>query len=87
MSFLPRRHEWKWQLMSEEDVAEGVVTHETALIDMTRDASDAATGRILPETDVTAIGQNRFLVGVHGYHELIVVEFALEILIIELRPV
>ena len=69
--------------MSEEDVAEGVVTHETALIDMTRDASDAATGRILPETDVTAIGQNRFLVGVHGYHELIVVEFALEILIIK----
>jgi len=35
-------------LMLVLDVAEGVGAHEAALIDMTRDASDAPTGGVLP---------------------------------------
>ena len=64
-------------------LAQGVLAHETALIDITLDAVDAALARVLPHRDVTVVFQAGLALGVLGYHNLIVVNLAKQVFVVE----
>ena len=60
-----------------------MTAHEARLVDIAVDANDAALAGVLPHGDVALVGQHGLFVGVHGYHELVVVDEAHEVLIVE----
>ena len=64
-------------------LAQRVLAHETALIDIALDAVDAPLARVLPHRDVTVVFQARLAFGVLRYHNLVAVKFAQQILVIE----
>ena len=70
--------------MPEPDVAQSMLSHETTLIDITADTHDTSFTCILPHRDIPPVVKHRFLGCVHGNHQLIVVELAQQVLVVEI---
>ena len=70
-------------MVSETDLPQAVTPEEARFVDVAVDACDAAFAGILPQGDVALVGQHRLLVEIHGNHQLVVVEFAHEVPVIE----
>ena len=73
-------------LVAVAQFAQAVRAHKAAFINIAAHTHDASFAGVLPEANVAVIGQHGLLVGVHGYHELIVVELALQVLVVEVAP-
>ena len=63
---------------------QSVLAHKPAFVDISRHSNDASLAGVLPQGEVALVGQHRFLLGVLGYHQLIVVHLALQIFVIEI---
>ena len=70
--------------MAEADFAQAMTPEEPRLVDIAVDADDTALAGVLPQGDVAFISQHRLLVEIHGYHQLIVIELANEVPVVEI---
>lgn len=70
--------------VSEAYFAERMLPHEAALVDIAIHAIDVPLARILPHDEVAVVGKYGFTLGILGYHQLIVVNLALEIVVVEI---
>ena len=61
-----------------------MVTHKAAFVYITAYTHYASMTRILPHGNIASIGQFRLLVGIHGYHEFIIVYLAHQMAVIEI---
>ena len=64
-------------------LAQSVLPHKPALVDISPDAVDMSLSGVLPQQIIFVVGKDRLFRGVLGYHELVVVEFANEIAVVE----
>ena len=69
--------------MAEPDLAQVMVPHKTTLVHIATNAGYAALTRILPHRNLAVVGHNGFFVCVHGNHNLVVVNLALQMLVVE----
>ena len=67
-------------------LAQTMLTHKPALVDITLYAVDMSLTGILPKHIVLVICQDRLVGGILGYHELVVVQFANKITVVEVCP-
>ena len=65
-------------------VAQTMPAHEPALVNIALDPDDTPFAGVLPHGDVPAVIQHRFLLGVHRDHQLIVIELAKKMLVVEI---
>ena len=70
--------------MSESYFPEAVTPHETALVHIAADTHDTPFARVLPHSDIPAVGQYRFFLRVHRNHQLIVVDLTQQMLVVEI---
>ena len=70
--------------MAETDLAEGMVAEEARLVHIAVYADDAALSSVLPHSDVATVGQHGLLILVHGNHQLVVVELAYKMPVVEI---
>ena len=71
--------------MSESDLSEPVLSHESAFIDIAVHAVEPSLSGVLPHLEVPAVSEHGLTLGVLRYHELVVVEHALQIGVVEIR--
>ena len=67
----------------ESDFSQLVSAHEPTLVHVAIDAVQPSFSRVLPHLEVAPVFQHRSAFGVLGYHELVVVEFAEEIVVVK----
>ena len=60
-----------------------MATHESAFVHVTVDAIESSFTRILPHLKVSSVTKHRGALGILGYHELVTVEFAEQIVVVE----
>ena len=72
-------------IVSEADFPKFVPPHEPTLIDKAVHASDSTLRRVLPHRDVAVVLQSRLVVGILRNHHEIIVEFAQQMLVVEIR--
>ena len=72
-------------VVSEADFAEFVPPHEPTFVNKTVHAADSTLRRVLPHRDVAVVLQSRLVVGILRNHHQIMVEFALQMLVVEVR--
>ena len=70
-------------IMVEADIAQTVITHESALIHIAADTHNPTLTRVLPHRNVASVCEYGFFIQIHRYHQLIIVDFAYEVLIVE----
>ena len=70
--------------MSESDFSEFVAPHETALVHIAVYSVEPALTRILPHFEIPTISQYRDALRILGNHQLVAVELAQQIVIIEI---
>lgn len=70
--------------MSESYFSQPVSTHEAALVHVAVDAVDVSLAGVLPHGEVAPVGEHWLTAGVLGNHEFVVVDFALQVEIIEI---
>ena len=71
-------------MMSEADFPQAMTPKEPGLVNIAIDTDDTAFTRILPHRNVTFICQYGFLVEIQSNHQLVIVEFAYEMPVIEI---
>ena len=71
-------------MMSEADFPQAMTPKEPGLVNIAIDTDNTAFTRILPHRNVTFICQYGFLVEIQGNHQLVIVEFAYEMPVIEI---
>ena len=64
-------------------LSQAVITHKSTFVHMAIDTAYSSFGRVLPKGDVSAIGQNGFTLSILGNHNLIIIELACEMMVIE----
>lgn len=64
-------------------LSQSVITHKSTFVHMAIDTSYSSFGRVLPKGDVATIGQNGLTLSILGNHNLIIIEFAGEMMVIE----
>lgn len=70
--------------MSESDFSEFVAPHETALVHIAVYSVEPALTRILPHFEISPISQHRDALRILGNHQLVAVELAQKIVVIEI---
>ena len=70
--------------MSESDFPEAVTSHKTAFVHIAADTHNTTLARVLPHSDIPAVGQYRFFLRVHRNHQLIVVDLTQQMLVVEI---
>ena len=70
--------------MSESDFSEFVASHETALVHIAVYSVEPALTRILPHFEISTISQHRDALRILGNHQLVAVELAQKIVVIEI---
>lgn len=70
--------------MSESDFSELVAAHEAAFVNIAVYSVEPALTRILPHFEIPTISQYRYAFCILGNHQLVAVEFAQQIVIIEI---
>ena len=70
--------------VSESDFPQSVSAHEAALIHVSVYAVELSLTGVLPHLDISAIAEHRFTLAVLGNHQLVAVEFAQQIIIVEI---
>ena len=70
--------------MSESDFSEFVAPHETALVHIAVYSVEPALTRILPHFEISTISQHRDALRILGNHQLVAVELAQKIVVIEI---
>ena len=70
--------------MSESDFPKPVAPHETALVHIAVYSVEPALTRILPHFEISPISQHRDALRILGNHQLVAVEFAQKIVVIEI---
>ena len=70
--------------MMEPDVTQAMITHKSALIHIAVDSHDPTLARILPHRDVATVCENGFFIQIHRYHQLIIIDFAYKVFIVEI---
>lgn len=71
-------------IMVEADIAQAMITHEPTLIHKAADTHDPTLTRILPHRNVASVFEYGFFIQIHRYHQLIIVDLAHEVLIVEI---
>ena len=71
-------------MMSEADFPQAMTPKEPRLVNIAIDTDDTSLARVLPHRDVTFICQYGFLVEIQSNHQLVIVEFAYEMPVIEI---
>ena len=69
--------------MSESDFSQSMSSHEAAFVNITIDSVQSAFTCILPHFEVSAVCQYGFPLGVLGNHELVAVQLAQQIMVVE----
>ena len=70
--------------VSESDFSQSVSAHESALIHVSVHAVELPLTRILPHLEIPAVSEHRFSLGVLGNHQLVAVQFAQQVTIVEI---
>lgn len=68
----------------EAELSEAMAAHEAGLVHVTVDAIEAAFTCVLPKGDVAFICENRLLICILSYHNEVIVELSLQVLVIEI---
>ena len=69
----------------ESDFPKAVIAHEAAFVNVSSDSVDVALSGVLPHRDVASVFQSGLKVGVLGNHDAVVIEFSLQMLVVEVR--
>ena len=69
--------------MSIPYLTQPVTPHEARLVNVAVDADDAPLAGVLPHGDVALVCQHRFVLRIHGNHQLIVVKTTNQMLVVE----
>ena len=69
--------------MSESDFSQSMPSHEAAFVNITIDSVQSTFTCILPHLEVSAVCQYGFPLGVLGNHELVAVQLAQQIMVVE----
>ena len=69
--------------MSESDLSEPVLSHESAFIDIAVHAVEPSLSGVLPHLEVPAVSEHGLTLGVLRYHELVAVELAQQVVVVE----
>ena len=69
--------------MSESDLSEPVLSHESAFIDIAVHAVEPSLSGVLPHLEVPAVSERGLTLGVLRYHELVAVELAQQVVVVE----
>ena len=70
--------------VSESDFSQSVSTHESALIHVSVHAVELSLTRVLPHFEVPAVSEYRHSLGVLSNHQLVAVQFAQQVIIVEI---
>ena len=70
--------------VSESDFSQSVSTHESALIHVSVHAVELSLTRVLPHFEIPAVSEHRLSLGVLGNHQLVTVQFAQQVIIVEI---
>lgn len=73
--------------MSESDFSQSVSTHESALVHVSVHAVESSLTRVLPHLEIPAVSEHRLSLGVLGNHQLVAVQFAQQVIIVEIGSV
>lgn len=69
--------------MSESDLSEPVLSHESAFIDIAVHAVEPSLSGVLPHLEIPAVSEHGLTLGVLRYHELVAVELAQQVVVVE----
>ena len=69
--------------VSESDFSQSVLSHEPALIDIAVDAVQSSLSGVLPHLEVSSVPEHWLALGVLRYHELVAVQLAQEVVVVE----
>ena len=69
--------------MSESYFSQSVSAHESALVHIAIDAVEPSLTGILPHLDVSTILEHWLALGVLGYHDFVAVQFAEQVVVVE----
>lgn len=70
--------------VSESDFSQSVSTHESALIHVSVHAVELSLTRVLPHFEIPAVSEYRHSLGVLSNHQLVAVQFAQQVIIVEI---
>ena len=70
--------------VSESDFSQSVSAHESALVHVSVHAVELSLTRILPHLEIPAVSEHRFSLGVLGNHQLVAVQFAQQVTVVEI---
>jgi hypothetical protein len=67
----------------EPDFAQSMIAHESAFIHASTDTYNASMTGVLPHGDIASVGQYGLFFGVHRNHQLVIINLAYKMLIVE----
>ena len=69
--------------MPEPDFPKPVVAHESALVHVSVDTIEPSFSCVLPHLEIASVLEHGYTLGVLSYHELVAVELAQEVMVVE----
>ena len=72
--------------MAEPDLSQTMVPHKATLVHIATDTCYITFTCILPHRNLTVVGNNGLVFCIHGNHDLVVINLALQMLVVEVAP-